>query len=134
MTQALVQRAIQAWPDVAPLLMPARTEADYAALVEALDQVLDAGGADEQHPLALLADYLGDLVAAWEARDAMPPPATGLEWLRHLMGVHGLRQGDLPEIGSQGVVSEILSGKRTLNIRQIKALASRFGVPEQTFL
>ena len=34
----------------------------------------------------------------------------------------------LPEIGSQGVVSEILSGKRELNVRQIRALAARFHV------
>lgn len=32
--------------------------------------------------------------------------------LKDLMAEHGLNQSDLPEIGSQGVVSEILSGKR----------------------
>jgi HTH-type transcriptional regulator/antitoxin HigA len=50
------------------------------------------------------------------------------------MQQHGLRQGDLPEIGSQGVVSEILSGRRELNIRQIRALARRFGVSPATFV
>ena len=34
-----------------------------------------------------------------------------------------------PEIGSQGVVSEVLAGKRALNLRQVKALAKRFAVP-----
>jgi antitoxin component HigA of HigAB toxin-antitoxin module len=29
-------------------------------------------------------------------------------------GVHGLRQEDVPEIGSQGVVSEILNGRPPL--------------------
>ena len=32
------------------------------------------------------------------------------------------------------VVSEILNGKRSLNIRQIKALAERFNVSPATFL
>jgi len=50
------------------------------------------------------------------------------------MTQHGLRQGDLPELGSQGVVSEILSGKRELNVRQIRALGERFGVSAATFL
>jgi HTH-type transcriptional regulator/antitoxin HigA len=50
------------------------------------------------------------------------------------MTQHGLRQGDLPEIGSQGVVSEILTGKRDLNVRQIRALSARFGVSIATFL
>ena len=43
-------------------------------------------------------------------------------------------QADLAEIGSQGVVSEILSGKRQLNVRQIHALAQRFGVSPAVFL
>ena len=37
--------------------------------------------------------------------------------LNILIKEHGLKQSDLSEIGSQGVVSEILSGKRQLNIR-----------------
>jgi HTH-type transcriptional regulator/antitoxin HigA len=129
-----INDAITHWPHVAPLLQPARTEAEYEALVEALDAVLDAGGADESHPMARLADYLGDLVAQWEERDLMPDSATPLEVLRFLMAQHGLKQVDLPEIGSQGVVSEIMHGKRTLNLRQARALAERFGVSAQVFL
>jgi HTH-type transcriptional regulator/antitoxin HigA len=53
--------------------------------------------------------------------------------LKVLMEEHGLRQGDLPEIGSQGVVSEILRGKRELNVRQIAALSKRFGLPADVF-
>jgi HTH-type transcriptional regulator/antitoxin HigA len=49
------------------------------------------------------------------------------------MNEHGLRQSDLPEIGSQGVVSEILSGKRELNTRQIRVLAARFSVSPAVF-
>lgn len=119
---------------MAPLLQPAHTEAEYEALVEALDAVLDAGGADEAHPMARLADYLSDLVAEWEAQDSIPDGATPLEVLHFLMDRHHLKQADLPEIGSQGVVSEVLHGKRTLNLRQARALAKRFGVPEQMFL
>jgi HTH-type transcriptional regulator/antitoxin HigA len=50
------------------------------------------------------------------------------------MEEHGLTQSDLLEIGSQGVVSEILSGKRDLNIRQITQLAARFGVSPAVFM
>jgi HTH-type transcriptional regulator/antitoxin HigA len=50
------------------------------------------------------------------------------------MDEHNLRQSDLPEVGSQGVVSEILSGKRELNVRQIRALAARFGVSPAVFV
>jgi len=52
---------------------------------------------------------------------------------KFLMEQHGLTQGDLPEIGSQGVVSEILRGKRELNVRQIGALSKRFHLPPDVF-
>ncbi|MCB0006930.1 MAG: helix-turn-helix domain-containing protein, partial [Anaerolineales bacterium] len=54
--------------------------------------------------------------------------------LRYLMDEHELRQADLPEVGSQGVVSEILNGKRELNVRQVRALANRFGVSPAVFI
>ena len=60
--------ALNHWAFVAPLLQRPETEVDYQALVESLDEVLDAGGADENHPLASLADYLGNLIAEYEAK------------------------------------------------------------------
>lgn len=50
-----------------------------------------------------------------------------------LMERDGLRQADLAEIGNQAKVSEILSGKRRINVRQAKALAARFGVEVALF-
>jgi HTH-type transcriptional regulator/antitoxin HigA len=46
---------------------------------------------------------------------------------------HELTQTDLPEVGSQGVLSEVLHGKRELNVRQIRALADRFHVSPSVF-
>lgn len=131
---AIVKDAIQHWSYIAPVLKPARNAREYAQLVEALDAVLDAGGADEKHPLARLAEYLGDLIAVYEAKDRMPPAASGADALRYLMQRETLRQVDLPELGSQGVVSELLSGRRNFNARQAKALAERFGVSATLFL
>ena len=62
-----VTAALAHCPFVAPLLRRPANEAEYAAIVEAVDAVLDAGGADETHPLASLADYLGNLVEDYEA-------------------------------------------------------------------
>lgn len=131
---ARVKTAIRYWSYVAPLLQPARNAKEYAQLVEALDAAIDAGGADETHPLARLVDYLGELVAEYEAKDKMPPAATGAEALRYLMQRDHLRQIDLPELGSQGVVSELLSGHRDFNARQAKVMAARFGVSAALFL
>lgn len=49
------------------------------------------------------------------------------------MQQHGLKQSNLPEIGTLSVVSEILKGKRKLNVRQIAKLSARFGLPADTF-
>ena len=39
------------------------------------------------------------------------PKIKGQDSLRFLMEEHGLRQSDLPEVGSQGVISEIFGWK-----------------------
>lgn len=130
-----VNEAIEHWSHVAPLLNAPKSEADYEQLVDVVDEVLDAGGADENHPLARLADYLGDLVEEWEARHhAMPPAASGVEVLRFLMQERGIKQSELPEVGTQSVVSEVLGGKRLLNVHHIARLSARFRVPADLFI
>ena len=111
-----------------------RTKKDYARATEMLDVILDEIGEDEKHPLAELADALGVFVEKYEAEHVRIPEAKPAAVLKFLMQEHGLRQADLPEIGSQGVVSEVLAGKRELNSRQIKQLAKRFGVSPAVFV
>jgi len=72
---ARLEAALTHWVYVAPLLTPPSTEAEYNALVESLDALLDAGASDEFHPLATLAAMVGDLVSAYEqAHYPMPAP------------------------------------------------------------
>ena len=131
---ARLETALAHWSYVAPLLTPASTDAEYKALVESLDALLDAGAADEANPLAALAAMVGDLVSDYEQKHhPMPPEMSGAEVLRFFMVRDGLRQSDLPEIGNQAKVSEVLSGKRAINLRQAKALSARFGVPLDLF-
>lgn len=111
-----------------------RTNKDYARATEMLDAILDEIGEDEQHPLAELADALGVFVEKYEAEQVRIPEAKPAAVLKFLMQEHGLRQADLPQIGSQGVVSEVLAGRRVLNSRQIKQLAKRFGVSPAVFV
>ena len=115
-------------------ILAIRSEADYDRAVLALNELLDEVGADDQHPLYDLLDTLGTVITAYEAEHVKLPDVRGSEVLAHLMAEHDLRQADLPEVGSQGVVSEILSGKRELNVRQIRALAERFGVSTAVFV
>ena len=111
-----------------------RSERDYDKAVSAMNQLLDAGAANEKHPLADLVGTLGALIAEYDDEHHPLEKLAPVEMVRFLMEQHRLSQSEVPEIGSQGVVSEILSGKRELNTRQIKALAERFKLPPGTFL
>ena len=137
MTQpTAIQHLLPAWDafrsatDIAPI----RNEKHYKKLVTTLEALLNEVAGDERHPAMGLVDIVGDLIEAYEAEHHPLMPTTGIQALKFLMDQHGLKQGDLAEVGSQGVVSEILAGKRELNIRQVRALGERFGVPAATFV
>lgn len=123
----------QALSSVIPL-HTINSEDDYDRAVSAQNKLLDAGAADEKHPLADLVNTLGVLISEYDSvhYPAKDVPPGGM--LRFLMEQHQLTQSRLPEIGTQGVVSEILIGKRALNIRQIKALSERFNVSPNVFI
>lgn len=113
-----------------------RSKRSYKHAVNVLNQLLDAGAANERSPLADLADTLGSVIGDYENMQAPAPVAaiTPVMTLRFLMEQHNLSQSQLPEVGTQGVVSEVLRGQRELNVRQIRALAERFQVPAQLFI
>ena len=115
-------------------IAPIRDEAHYQRMSEMLDALLEEAAGDENHPAMGLVDVVGDLIEDYEASHSTLPEATGVQALKFLMEQHGLKQSDLAEVGSQGVVSEILAGKRELNIRQVRMLARRFGVSVATFI
>jgi HTH-type transcriptional regulator/antitoxin HigA len=130
---AEITSRFQALSSVVPL-HAIRNDADYEKAVAALNRLLDAGAANENHPLADLVNTLGSLIGEYDDVHYPAQEVSPLAMLRFLMIENSLAQSDLPEIGSQGVVSEILSGKRDLNVRQIKALSARFHVPPGVFV
>ena len=130
----VLTREIQShWVVVHPLLT-IRDEREYDLAVERLNSLLDEIGTDERHPLYGLLDTLGTLIRVYEEEHYSIPQISGAEMVRHFMEEYDLAQSDLPEVGSQGVVSEVLNGKRELNVRQIRALAKRFRVSPAVFM
>ena len=121
------------WPHILPLLSEITDEADYDRRVAMMDHLLDRTSDLEDDPRAELASRIGDLVEAYDERNRPMPVSGSRDVLRYLMAEHGLTQSDLPEVGGQSVVSEILAGKRDLNWRQVRALAERFGVSTDAF-
>ena len=130
-----LQAVTRAWETLgAAGIGPIRNEQQYEERVHFLNALIDVVRDEEDHPLAGLLEILGELIEGYEnTRDPMPE-AEPRDVLHFLMEEHGLRQSDLPDIGSQGVVSEILAGKRAINTRQAKALAARFNVSPAVFI
>lgn len=121
------------WAAIRPILT-IRNKRDYDRSVKRLNSLLDEIGDNTRHPLYGLLDTLGTLIRAYEEEHEPMPECSGADMLHFLMDEHNLTQSDLPEIGSQGVVSEVLSGKRDLNTRQIRALSARFHVSPAVFI
>ena len=110
------------------------TKKQYNKMINYLDGLIDEIGDDQNHPLASLMETLGTLIEVYENRVIPFPKQDSISTLKYLMSEHGLKQKDLKEIGSQGVVSEILNRKRVLNTRQIQALSNKFNVSPSVFV
>jgi HTH-type transcriptional regulator / antitoxin HigA len=131
-----ITRLLPAWEHfrTATGITPIRDEDHYVRMVAILEALLSEIQGNEAHPAMGLVDIVGDLIEDYEAKRTPMPEVTGAQALRFLMEQHGLKQSDLSDIGSQGVISEILTGKRELNVRQVRALSERFGVSAATFV
>jgi len=121
------------WASIRPVLM-IRNEREYDRAVRRLNTLLDEVGTNERHPLYGLLDTLGTLIHAYEEDHFKEADSSGPEMLRFFMEEHGLTQSELPEIGSQRAVSDVLKGKRELTAKQIRALAKRFHVSPAVFV
>lgn len=129
-----LQTAVKHWPHIEPLVRKPRNKQQYDELVANLDALLEMSRGQEKHPLSGLINLISEQIEAYDAEHYAIPKAPAHEVLAYLMQEHGLKQRDLKELGSQGVVSEILAGKRKLNVRQLSLLSVRFGLPTDTFI
>ncbi len=122
------------WPNIQPIFSVPHNRKDYNKLVNLLDRLIDEVGNNEYHPLASLMETIGTLIETFESQYVNEIDGNPIDTLNALMEEHSLKQSDLSELGSQGVVSEILSGKRQLNVRQVKMLSKRFKVSPAVFI
>lgn len=82
-----------------------------------------------------LLDLLVMLIEKYEDTAYPIPVSNPCDVLLHLMEAKGCIQEDLVGvIGSRGVVSEVVNGKRGISIAQAKSLADYFGVDAGLFI
>jgi HTH-type transcriptional regulator / antitoxin HigA len=114
-------------------LSPIRSDKQYQKMVLLADMLTDVIGSTKKHPLLDLLEIVSELIRNYDLQHFNVPDSNPKDILVFLMEEHQLKQTDLPEVGNQSVVSQILSGARQLNVRQINSLAKSFQVPVGVF-
>ena len=107
-----------------------KTEADYNDALAVIDSLMGAepGTQDDER-----LEYWAKLVEVYEEEHYPIPKPTPLEAIKFAMDQQGLTRRDLePFMGSKGVVSEVLAGKRRLSLDIIHALHAGLGIPLAT--
>jgi HTH-type transcriptional regulator / antitoxin HigA len=119
-----------------------KTDEDHQYALDVLEQLMNKAEDREGEPLLHLIDIVADAIEEYEDNlesikefiqraDSVDP---GVSTLRHLIDQYGLTYSDLKnEIGSKSLVSQILSGSKSLTKAHITKLSQRFGVSPQLF-
>ena len=110
------------------------SESEYQKSLDAIASLM-AKGEDLSPEESSLLETLAILVESYEETEFPIPTSSPRNVLIHLMEVRSLKQVDLVKvIGSKGVVSEILSGKRAISKLQAKELGAFFHVSPALFI
>ncbi len=109
-----------------------KTESDYLAALARIEKLMDAKAntlqGDELELLSLLVHDYEDRVYPIDKPDPIAA-------IRFRMEQKGLKPVDLiPVLGSRSRVSEILSGRRSLTVKMIRALVERLGIPAEILI
>lgn len=109
------------------------TEEEYDRILKIAEQLTFAKNKTPEEKV--LYKLLVTLIEAYETENYSIDEATPHEILKHLMESSGTRQADLVGvIGSSGVVSEVINGKRSISKTQAKALGDYFKVSSSLFI
>lgn len=115
-------------------LRPIRDEAEFKRLHALTNALADEVGDNEDHPLFSLFEIAMTLIERWEEGRVAVPNSEPSDVLRFLLDENGLKQKDLADIASPTLISDILSGRRTISKTLAKNLAARFHVDVSVFI
>jgi HTH-type transcriptional regulator/antitoxin HigA len=113
-------------------LRPIRSERDLESAIALIDELTDRELApDEKDYLQVLSG----LVERFEAEHFPVSPVSDADMLRHLMEAKGVQQAEIARATkiAESTISEVLSGKRSLNRVHIGKLATYFHVRPDVF-
>lgn len=123
---------------VMPWVQGINSDQQYDELLALMDELVEDYDANQllidlRFPVLQEYEETAERFKAFNQRIESLDP--GIAMLRLLIDQHGLTQSDFQqEIGGKSLVSQILSGKRSLTLGHIRALSKRFGIPAAMFV
>lgn len=112
--------------------MPIESESEVLERAEVMDYLTDLATHDNDIVL-VFANSIADRIEEFEKQMDMPKVSVA-ERLRLLMDSKSVKQKDLKNVAPQSVISEILNGKRNVNLKQAKGLSTFFNLPVDYFV
>lgn len=132
-SRKLVEQAIKHWQFIDEYTQIPKDQKQYEKLVEFADMLISMSRHKKIPRITTLLQLVAKNIAAYEEQHFISDYASPIDALIFLMEQHDLTQDDLPEIGSQPLVSKILSGERQLTREHIEKLSQRFKVSPAIF-
>ena len=109
-----------------------KTEADYEAALARIEKLMDAR---RNTPLGDELELLSLLVYDYEEKAFPIKKPDPIAAIRFRMGQQGLQPKDLvPFLGSRSKVSDVISGRRNLSLKMIRALVNGLRIPAEVLL
>lgn len=134
MNKALKQ-TIEHWGYLTPYTHVPHNDAEYEKLLNFVEELMEISRhVKKDERVTSLLKLVAKNIEEYETHRFPTKQVSPLEMLEFLMEEHGLGQSDLPEIGSQSLVSKVLSGERHLTVEHIQKLSKRFGVSPSVFI
>jgi HTH-type transcriptional regulator / antitoxin HigA len=113
-------------------IKPIKNKKDYDGALKRIESLMDA---KRNSPDFDELEVLSILVEKYEDEHFPIKSPDPIESIKFRMEQMGLSQSDLvPVIGSRSKVSEVLSGKRSLSVRMIRALHDTLKIPAEVLI
>lgn len=113
-------------------IKPIHSDKDYQYALSRIEELFDAkAGSKEGDEL----EILGIIIDEYENKQFPIESPTPLEAIKFRMDQLGWNQSDLSKLfGSKSRASEILSGKRSLSLKQMKLVHKKLKIPAEILL
>ena len=113
-------------------IRPIKDDESYEDSLARVEALMDIERSDDEN---CELDALVTLIQKYEDRHYPMSPPNPIEAIKFRMEQMEMSQSDLaPILGSRAKTSEVLSGKRPLTLRMIRALHDRLGIPAETLI